>query len=182
MSTAHEMHLSTERHSKDILNHDLSARDIQRMCSRVLFAILVTFGIYAFSVPRLDAQSFPVVLSGGPASMTGISIDDDVSIYLNGVLIFVDADLHDESQYGYGVWPPMILSAKNGDTLRVIATDRTSGGCRDLSPLYIHRVSDGAIQALDSIGVQQTCDIGGGGIFYDKSFTIALSGVADPPR
>ena len=66
---------------------------------RVLFAVAVTFGIYAFSLPELDAQSFPVVLSSDSTSTTGISIDDDVSVFLNGVLIFADNDHRDNSQF-----------------------------------------------------------------------------------
>ncbi len=145
------------------------------------FLAFLIFAICIFSPPRLNAQSSSVLLSGGPTSTAGISIDDDLSVYVNGVLIFADNNLRDNSQFGYGALQPIVFSAKNGDVVRVVGTDAAAGGCRDLSPLYIHRVADGAVQVLDPVGVQKTCNAEGGGVFYDKTFTISLSGSNQPP-
>jgi hypothetical protein len=99
----------------------------------------------------------------------------------------VDNDHHDESQYGYGPWPPITFSAKNGDLLRIVATDGSSVGCRDLSPLFLYRISDGVVQTIDPVGVPVKCDSGGsggsssGGVFYDKSIHIILPTLNQPP-
>jgi hypothetical protein len=78
------------------------------------------------------------ILSGGPNQTDKIVIDDDLGIYnLNqgGAGILNDWD-------GKSSWlSPVVFDAKIGDKLRISALDR--GGCRSLSPLWLHCLATG---------------------------------------
>ena len=118
------------------------------------------------------------ILSGSPSPELGISVDDDLAVYVNGQVAFIDEDGLDNSQFGNGPLSPISFAASGGDLLQVVAID-TISGCRDLSPLYLHRVSDGAVQFLDE-GVPQVCGEPGGETFFDKTFTIEGGTIPGP--
>ena len=117
------------------------------------------------------------VLIGGAPLSDNISIDDDLSVFLNGTAIFVDSDGHDNSEFGFGGLSPITFNASPGDLLRIVALD-TVGGCRDLSPLMsLRRSFDGFVQHLR--GYRRTCGGAGGETFFDETFVI---GANAPPH
>jgi hypothetical protein len=120
-----------------------------------------------------QCSSGDVVLAGGNDPTIGISVDDDLTIYVNGIEVFADSDGYDNSEFGTrGVLAPISFSAQNGDWLQIVATDSV-GGCRDLSPeLTLHRTSDGASQVVG--GFPRACGFGSGEVFVDKNVLIAF--------
>jgi hypothetical protein len=113
-----------------------------------------------------SASSFDVSLSGEGSAGGGIAVDDDLSVYLNGALVFVDANSHAD------LLAPPVFSVRNGDVLRIVAVD-TVGVCRSLSPdLALHRLSDGAQQFIG--GFDAVCGTSAGEVFFDKSLVIAM--------
>jgi hypothetical protein len=113
------------------------------------------------------------VLSGGSTPTAGISVDDDLSVLLNGQPLFTDNDGQDNSEFGEnGVLDPIQFSASNGDILTITALD-VLGGCRDLSPgLSLHRISDNSAQSIG--GFPRICGTNGGETFYTNSVTISF--------
>lgn len=93
------------------------------------------------------------------------SADDDVTVYLNGNVIFEDINqLTDE-------FPPVIFQARAGDRLRIVAKD-TAGSCHYLTPL---KVSQPAVaMSLTGSSVPQVCDYGSPSTvpYLDKSYTL----------
>ena len=108
-----------------------------------------------------------VILSGGPTPTTSLSVDDDLRVELNGQVIFND------NNGLFSVIPPIGFQARNGDSLRVVATDALAF-CHELSPLYLHVLASGAVQTLDADGFPGGCPGVAVGVFYDQTFTIAL--------
>ena len=93
------------------------------------------------------------------------SADDDVTVYLNGNVIFEDANqLTDE-------FPPVIFQAKAGDRLRIVAKD-TAGSCHYLTPLKVSRPA--VAMSLTGSSVPQVCDYGSPSSvpYLDKSYTL----------
>ncbi len=108
-----------------------------------------------------------VILAGGPAPTTSILVDDDLRLELNGQVIF-----NDNNGLASTI-PPIPFQARNGDSLRIVATDALAF-CHRLSPLYLHAAVGGAAQTLDAVGVPLTCPGVAVGVFYDETFTINL--------
>jgi hypothetical protein len=112
------------------------------------------------------------ILSGGPLVTETIGVDDDVTLYLNGIAIFVD---HDGIAFEL---PPIPFTAANGDQLRVVATD-VDPFCRGIDPLHLHCVQTGFVQVLDVDGQLDGCSPPAPPrpphfVFYDQTFTIAV--------
>lgn len=104
------------------------------------------------------------ILAGGPGADVGVSVDDDLQIYLNGALVFADNDGHATSL------PPITFRAAPGDAVRIVAID-TVGVCRGLSPdLSLIAASDGSARSLG--GFPAVCGTAAGETFYDKTFII----------
>ena len=108
------------------------------------------------------------ILSGGTSSDETIGVDDDVTIYLNGIPIFVNAD-------GFATEiSPISFTAENGDALRVVASD-VDTFCRGIEPLHLHCATGAGAQVLDADGQLDGCVTPGTrppGVFYDQTFTI----------
>jgi hypothetical protein len=102
---------------------------------------------------------------------TGIGVDDDLLIALNGVTVYDDDD-HLAIATG-----PATFNACKGDSLRFVATNWFYP-CAGVPPLEITRNSDGASLFLDPVGFNGGCDSSvpadpvHGYVFYDKIFQI----------
>lgn len=120
------------------------------------------------------SEPFEAVLSGSADPSEGVSVDDDLTVYVNGEPTFVDEDLVDESSLGCGALPPIRLTLQNGDAVRIVATDRAAP-CRELSPgLTLHRLlADGTVVSQPVGGYDRRCDFSGG-VFYDRTLTVEL--------
>ena len=93
------------------------------------------------------------------------SADDDVTVYLNGNVIFEDINqLTDE-------FPPVIFQARAGDRLRIVAKD-TAGSCHYLTPLKVSRPA--VAMSLTGSSVPQVCDQGSPSTvpYLDRSYTL----------
>lgn len=126
--------------------------------------------------PASGQSSFDLILSGGPSPTDVFGVDDDLELYLNGNFL-----LQDREDYP-NTFNPLPFSASNGDQLRVVAIDGFHGVCEFLSPLYLHRVSDGAVQVLLAEEIYNDCvQDGGNQVFFDQTYTIAMptAGCAD---
>jgi pimeloyl-ACP methyl ester carboxylesterase len=132
---------------------------------RFAFALLTLF------VAPVLAQTFEVTLSGGLSPTNLIGVDDDLTVYLNGTAIFVDNDGRDQSLNTGRGHAPLRFVAKNGDVIRVVATN-TQFPNEDISPLYLHSATN-AIQVLDATGIPQRPSVRTG-VFYDRQFTVSL--------
>lgn len=111
------------------------------------------------------------ILSGGLSPTETIGVDDDLTLYLNGTVIYVNND-GQASELA-----PIPFTAQNGDMLRVVATD-VDPFCRGIDPLYLHCATTGAVQVLDADGQLDGCAPPGtrpaNFVFYDQTFTIAV--------
>lgn len=107
------------------------------------------------------------ILSGGPAVTAQLSVDDDLSITLNGVSI-----LNDNNKMA-GNLPPVTFAAQAGDSLAVTAVD-TNPACRSLSPLWLHCATSGQKKQL-SAGNSDGCAPGRtAGQFFSQVFTVGV--------
>jgi hypothetical protein len=108
------------------------------------------------------------VLSGGPEGTETLGVDDDFEVYVNGTLVYSDAD-DEANQY-----PPVQLgSVVDGDLIRVVATNSCYyGGPVQISPLYLHCTATGAKQVLDPDGMPTQGGYGPCDVFYDKTFVV----------
>lgn len=89
-----------------------------------------------------EGQTFDYVISGGIEGIyTYYTVDDDITVYLNGSPIFVDADGANNQH------APIPLEASPGDTLNIVATD-TMAWNRELGALFLH-LNEGNIQPLN---------------------------------
>ena len=77
------------------------------------------------------------------------SADDDVTVYLNGTIIFQDKNIATDA------FPPVVFWAKPGDNLRIVATD-SAGTCHYLTPLKITKGQSST--PLTGSSVPQVCD------------------------
>jgi hypothetical protein len=118
--------------------------------------------------------SFNAVLSGGSDPSAGISVDDDLTVFVNGEAVFVDDDGIDESELSRGAFAPITLRLKNGDLLRIVAAD-VAPGCRELSPQLTlhHTLPDGTPRSQLIGGYPRQCDFTGG-VFSDKVVVVSL--------
>jgi hypothetical protein len=107
------------------------------------------------------------ILSGAPESSSSIprfQVDDDLTIFLNGQMLFQDED-PGSSSVG-----PFLFEARKGDRLRIVAVD-TDPDCHELSPLFLRCACRGSSRKL-SDGVPETCPNVAVGEFFDETFTI----------
>lgn len=107
------------------------------------------------------------ILSGAPDAFSPIPqirVDDDLTIFLNGQILFEDDD-PGSSRFG-----PLIFRARRGDRLRFVAVD-TDPACHALSPLYLRCACGGPSRKL-SDGVPEACPGVAVGEFFAETFTI----------
>lgn len=108
------------------------------------------------------------LLSGAPDSSSPIPrihIDDDLTIFLNGRILFQDDD-PGSSSVG-----PFLFEARRGDRLRVVAVD-TDPDCHELSPLVLRCACGRGSPRTLSDGDPETCPNVAVGEFFDETFTI----------
>lgn len=119
--------------------------------------IFITFLLVASAA----AHAATYTLAGGPSASANLGQDDDIAVYVNGVLV-ASAGCCDSA--------PLSFQANPGDALRVTVTD-SIGGCRGVNPLYLGR--GGQFDVLDPVGVPGVC--GGAPAvvpFYDQTFVV----------
>ncbi len=136
---------------------------------------ITTLGSPAFATGSPPPGGFgtcpDAVLSGGQSPAETIGVDDDLSVYLNGSVVFSeDDDFAQET-------PPIHLGPVSpGDKVRVTANDsRIFGGHRQIEPLYLHCPSTGAVQVLDRDGFEDP-NVNyppSNDVFYDRTFTVS---------
>jgi hypothetical protein len=102
-----------------------------------------------------------IVTFGGPGNST-FFIDDELEIYVNGVLIYT---------FLYGTYDPISFEVNPGDQLRVVGTNTVANSPAILTPIELVRFPDGAVQVLESTTFNQVLPIQ---VFYDKTFTITF--------
>jgi hypothetical protein len=107
------------------------------------------------------------LLSGAPepsSPIPRIRVDDDLTVFLNGQILFQDDDAGSSSV------GPFLFAAKRGDHLRFVAVD-TDPDCHELSPLFLRCACGGPPRKL-SDGVPETCPDVAVGEFFNETFTI----------
>ena len=107
------------------------------------------------------------ILSSGPyqsAQIPRISVDDDLTVFLNGQILFQDED------EGSSTVGPFVFAGRRGDRLRIVAVD-TDPDCHELSPLFL-RCGCGDTPRKLSDGVPEECPDIAVGEFFDETFTI----------
>lgn len=108
------------------------------------------------------------LLSGAPepsSPIPRIRVDDDLTIFLNGQILFQDDDAGSSSV------GPFLFEARKGDRLRFVAVD-TDPDCHELSPLFLRCACGGGSRRKLSDGVPETCPNVAVGTFFDETFTI----------
>ena len=112
-------------------------------------------------------------LSSTPDGTGAIVVDDDLDVYVNGVLIYTDGTAP------AGARPPIRFSATPGDQIRLVVRD-TYGHCASLSPIYLIDPF-GSSTPLDP-GFSLGCDrpIPPDPVF-DKTFPVPARDVANQP-
>jgi len=151
----------------DSLTHAAAISRSRRHALRLLGGALVG-GLVAAARPG-SAQAYPstcrrFVLSGGPSADDPISVDDDLTVRLNGERIFRDDD-GGASQIG-----PIPFRARAGDHLQIIAVD-VNAPCRELGQVYLHCSTGGKARKL-SDGVSFRCNDKPPGVFFNKRYVI----------
>jgi hypothetical protein len=126
---------------------------------------------------RCVTAPFDLVLSGGPSPADPLGVDDDLSIVLSKVegpsgRLRVRQSLLDDADQRASLLDPVAFQARNGDDLVIVAGD--AGGCSALSPLYLHRPYDGAVQVVSPAGVRSGCTDQPPGEFFRETVRIAL--------
>jgi hypothetical protein len=95
-------------------------------------------------------QPLVYTLSGGSTVFEYWSVDDDVTIELNGSVIFADTN-HTQDDH-----PPFTFEAERGDTLHIVATDYNT--CRlELDALTLH-FGTGISQPLVDAACRSACE------------------------
>lgn len=116
------------------------------------------------------------VISGGSSIYDYWTIDDDVTIFLNGAPIFTDANKTSDTQ------SPIQFEAVKGDTIEIVATDVNST-IKELSPLVLHwgtsdsqSLNDEVCEDSDPGGACYTGSYEGPwpNIFFDETYTINI--------
>jgi hypothetical protein len=104
-------------------------------------------------------------LAGGVKATTGITVDDGLDVYLNGLPIYSDGIA------GAGTRPPITFMANVGDTLHFVVHD-TFGTCSKLSNLYLFNATLQAV--LADPGFDRGCTLPpvDQGVSHDTSFVI----------
>ncbi|HET7063454.1 MAG TPA: hypothetical protein VFI49_04195 [Rudaea sp.] len=104
-------------------------------------------------------------LAGGVKPTTGIAVDDDLDVLVNGVSIYSDGSA------GSGTRPPISFMGNVGDTVHVVVRD-TFGTCSKLSPIYLFNATFQAVLAAP--GFDRGCLLPpvDQGVSYDVSFVV----------
>jgi hypothetical protein len=124
-------------------------------------------GIACVSGVCAPAQRYAMTTSAAPLGagppIDTVNVDDDIWIAVNGATIVDDTD---------GIISNLTVEfdARPGDVIHVVARNGVLGPAA-VSPLYLHRLSDGAVQVLDAAGVPYATPAPGE-VFYDASFTV----------
>lgn len=121
-------------------------------------------------------QPMDYVISGGPSIYDYWDVDDDVTIYVNGVPVFTDTNHTSDSQ------APVQFEASIGDIIEIVATDQNYSK-KQLDPLTLHwgstdmqSLNDAICEASDPDETCYTGEYSGPwpNIFYDETFTINI--------
>jgi hypothetical protein len=113
--------------------------------------------------PDLLSSGFYILPSEVPEGWW--SVDDDVTVYLNGKIIFEDKNKATDA------FQPLNFEAKSGDQLRIAATD-SAGTCHYLTPL---KISIGNFNMpLSGTSIRQVCDYLAPSTtpFFDQTYTL----------
>lgn len=128
-------------------------------------------------VEVVDAQEpLRYTITGGDSIFDYLLVDDDLSVYVNGVEIYTDSDRTTSTL------APIEFEARLGDTIRIVATDVNS--CMSaLDPLQLHW-GTGDSQRLNDEVCRSACpadpcydpDYSGPwpGIFFDETYEITI--------
>ena len=134
------------------------------MSARLVLKTLFIAILLAASLNSAKAASL-LTLSGSANPATGIIVDDDLDVYLNGIQIYTDAFA------GAGTRPPISVMASAGDILRFVVRD-TFGVCSSLSTVFLTNASGQGV--LADPGFNRGCGLPNTdqGVTHDRSFTI----------
>ncbi|NDC60588.1 MAG: hypothetical protein EBZ60_00965 [Betaproteobacteria bacterium] len=118
---------------------------------------------YTLGADSFVRDAFYILPSAAPDGYW--SVDDDITIYLNSVILFQDANVQTDA------FAPISFQAKTGDQLRIVVSD-TTGSCHYLTPLKINKA--GVDTPLDGTYIRQVCDGGAPSStpYFDKTFTL----------
>jgi len=97
-----------------------------------------------------EEEPVPYTLSGGSTVFDYWSVDDDVTIYLDGTPIFSDTD-HTQSSH-----PPIEFEALKGQEIRIVVNDVNSCDVK-IDALYLHW-GTGVSQPLNDAKCDSSCD------------------------
>ena len=127
---------------------------------RLLFNVI----LLAASLNSAEAASL-LTLSGSANPTAGITVDDDLDVYLNGIQIYTDGVV------GAGTRPPISVMASTGDILRFVVRD-TFGVCSSLSTVFLTNANGQGV--LADPGFSRGCAFPNTdqGVTHDLSFTI----------
>jgi len=105
------------------------------------------------------------ILAGGVKPTTGITVDDGLDVFVNGVAIYSDGPA------GAGTRPPIPFMGNVGDVVHVVVHD-TFGTCSMLSPLYVFNSTFQAV--LVDPGFDRGCLLPpvDQGVSYNVSFPV----------
>ena len=120
--------------------------------------------LLAASLNVAEAASL-LTLSGSANPATGITVDDGLDVYVNGILFYTDV------LAGAGTRPPISVMASTGDILRFVVRD-TFGVCSSLSTVFLTNASGQGV--LADPGFSRGCGFPNTdqGVTHDLSFTI----------
>jgi len=118
--------------------------------------------------PQPPGTCTQLILSGGPNPSDKIVFDDDGSIWNTTKQTFIVID----NDGGATEHAARFLDAALGDVLRVRVTDW--GGCRSLSPLWVHCAGTGQSKQLFSGYNGGRCDYPKQADFLDFVITVSL--------
>lgn len=114
-------------------------------------------------------------ISGGATLFDYWSVDDDITVYVNGTVVFED------SNRGADTHPPLQFEAAYGDAIRIVASD-VNYCQRSLDPLTLHFGTNHS-QDLNGEVCQSACPEDpcydsaldwAAGSFYDEYFTVQI--------
>ena len=97
-----------------------------------------------------EGETFDYVISGGDTPYHYFMVDDDISFYLNGQLVYLDDD------GGQNLHAPVPVTATPGDTLRLVAED-VQACTKVLDALFLH-LNDANIQPLNDALSVSACE------------------------
>ena len=157
----------------------------------VFLAFIIGQSALARSSAPPEPVSYYILTGGGP--LDPIYVDDDLTIYVNDMIVFQDGNMYAES------WRPIVFFARPGDRIRITATNAYGGG-EAISPIALHHPGDySAVSRWNENHTDSLADVfamvspseqldargipardGGPGTttpFYDRTFVV---GRADP--